>query len=260
MPTEVKQCCADLYESDFARLLLGDSFHPGGLRLTDRLGDLLQLGPQSRVLDVASGRGTSAMFLTERFGCEVVGLDYGTQNIDRARAESIERGLSARVRFEQADAESLPFPDASFDAVICECAFCTLPDKSRAANEFARVLRSSGRVGISDLTRVAELPQELEGLLAWIACIADAQPIQRYLEWFRDAGLVLQATELNNEALIEMVRQIQAKLLGVEVMSGLKKINLPGLDLTAAKQMVRAAAAAVQTRQLGYAIIVAEKP
>ena len=131
------------------------------------------------VLDVASGRGTSAMFLAERFGCEVVGLEYGKQNVDRANAEVTERGISAGVRFEQADAESLPFSNFSFDAIMCECAFCTLPNKSRAACEFARVLRSGGRVGISDLTLAAELPKELEGLLAWIACIADAQPMER---------------------------------------------------------------------------------
>ena len=77
----VKQCCARLYESDFAKLLLGDSFHPGGLKLTERLGELLKLGPHSRVLDVASGKGTSALFLAERFGSEVVGIDYSSQNV-----------------------------------------------------------------------------------------------------------------------------------------------------------------------------------
>jgi len=73
----LKQCCARLYESDIARLLLGESFHPGGLKLTQRLGEILGLGPDSRVLDVASGKGTSAIFLAQRFGCEVVGVDYG---------------------------------------------------------------------------------------------------------------------------------------------------------------------------------------
>lgn len=259
-PPEVKQCCAKLYESDFARLLLGDSFHPGGLKLTERLGQLLQLGPESRVLDVASGKGTSAMFLAERFGCEIAGLDYGRQNIERASAEAAERGLSARVRFEQADAEAIPFPDAVFDAVICECAFCTFPNKSRAASEFVRVLKPGGRVGISDLTRTVELPKELEGLLAWISCIADAQPIESYLGWFRCAGLAPLASESHDEALLEMVRQIQAKLLFAEVMKGLKKIDWPGIDFAAAKQMAKAALAAVQQRRLGYAIMSAEKP
>jgi arsenite methyltransferase len=57
-----------------------------------------------------------------------------------------------------------------------------------------------------------------------------------------------------------MVRQVQAKLLGVEVMKGLKRIDLPGIDLTAVKQMAKAALAAVQSGQIGYAIVTAEKP
>jgi cyclopropane fatty-acyl-phospholipid synthase-like methyltransferase len=60
---EVKACCATVYQSDWARLLLGDSFHPGGLELTDHLGTLLDLGQGRSVLDVASGQGASAIRL-----------------------------------------------------------------------------------------------------------------------------------------------------------------------------------------------------
>jgi arsenite methyltransferase len=259
-PSEVKQCCARLYESDLTKLLLGDSFHPGGLKLTERLGQLLHLTPQSRVLDVASGRGKSAIFLAAQFGCEVIGIDYSDRNVEQASGEAIARGLGQRVSFQQADAESLPFADSSFDAIVCECAFCTFPAKSLVARDFARVLRSGGRVGLSDLTRGSEVPKELEGLLAWIACIAGAQPVENYIEWFRTAGLVPERSESHDQALIEMVRQVQAKLLGAEIMAGLKKIELPGIDLTATKQMAKAALAAVQQGQLGYAIVVAEKP
>src|SRR5712691_1824832 len=181
----VKQCCARLYESDVAKLLLGDSFHPGGVQLTERLGQLLDLGPQRRVLDVASGKGTSAIFLAERFGCEVIGIDYGGQNVDEANREAAAKHLGGRVRFERADAELLPVPDASLDAVICECAFCTFPNKSIAAGEFARVLRLGGQVGLSDLTRGPVLPKELDSLLAWVACVADAQPIDSYATYLR---------------------------------------------------------------------------
>src|SRR6516164_4436153 len=257
--TAVKQCCANLYESDLAKVLLGDSFHPGGLKLTERLGQLLQLGEHSRVLDVASGIGTSALFLAEKFGCTVIGLDYGKQNVDMANASAVERGISSRVRFEHADAEQLPFRDASFDAVICECAFCTFRDKAKAACEFARVLRRGGRGGISDLTRSAELPKELEGLLAWISCIADAQPIEKYLEWFLSAGLAPRTTESHDEALHEMVRQVQAKLLGAEVLVGLKKIDLPGINFLSVKQMAATALSAVHQGHLGYALFTAEK-
>ena len=72
---EMKQCCARLYESEIVSRLLGESFHPGGIALTERLGQLLGLTPASRVLDAASGKGTSAVVLAQRFGCSVIGVD-----------------------------------------------------------------------------------------------------------------------------------------------------------------------------------------
>ena len=256
---ELKQCCARLYESDIARLLLGDSFHPGGLKLTERLGQLLRIKAASRVLDVASGRGASALFLAERFGCEVIGLDYSKQNVEQASREAAHRGLDTRVCFQQADAESLPFPAASFHAVVCECALCTFPEKVHVAREFARVLRADGRVGISDLTRAQSLPKELDNLLAWVACIADAQPVEDYVGLFVSSGLSPEITERHDEALLEMVRQVESKLLGVEIMTGLRKLDLPGFDLQAAKRMAKSALSAIQTGKLGYAILTARQ-
>src|SRR5579864_4130453 len=161
MSDDIKACCATLYESDFARILLGDSFHPGGLRLTRRLGEKLNLRPGLRVLDVASGKGESAIFLARSFGCEVVGVDFGRENVKDATARASEAGVAHLVSFQQGDAEKLDFPDAGFDAVICECAFCTFPDKLAAASEFARILGPGGRAALSDLTRSTTLPPEL---------------------------------------------------------------------------------------------------
>jgi len=113
-PDTIKACCAMLYESDWAGLLLGDSYHPGKLQLTERLGRLLDLQPGQRVLDVASGRGTSALFLAERFGCQVVGVDLAGEIVKDANARAIEAGLESMVRFEKGDGERLPFDDESF--------------------------------------------------------------------------------------------------------------------------------------------------
>jgi ubiquinone/menaquinone biosynthesis C-methylase UbiE len=256
----VKSCCATLYESDYVRLLLGDSFHPGGVELTARLGEVLQLKANSRVLDVASGKGTSAIHLAETFGCTVVGVDFGSENVREANEIAVTKGLSARVSFQQGDAERLPFADADFDAIICECAFCTFPDKPTAAQEFARVLKPGGRVGLSDLTRGAgALPKELDNLLAWVACIADAQPIERYAEFLRSAGFQITCLEPHDEALTAMVNQMRMKLLGAEIMVGLKKMELPGVDFVQAKAMAAASLAAIQQGQLGYAIVAGAK-
>ena len=259
MSEELKSCCATLYESDLARLLLGDSFHPGGLRLTRRLGENLGLRGGQRVLDVASGKGESAIFLAQKFGCEVVGIDFGAENVRQAAVRAAEAKVADLVSFRQGDAEKIDFPDANFDVVICECAFCTFPDKRAAASEFVRVLKPGGKVGLSDLTRAATLPAELTGLLAWVACIADARPVAEYAGYLESAGMGGVEVEPHDEALGEMVRDIQGKLLGAELMSKLKKLDLGGMDFAQAKSLARAAADAVRVKTLGYSIVVAER-
>jgi arsenite methyltransferase len=256
---QLKSCCAALYQSDFARLLLGESFHPGGLRLTARLGEWLELDPQKRVLDVASGKGESAIFLAQRFGCQVAGIDFGAENVKEAGARAVSAGVAHLASFCQGDAERIELPEASFDAVICECAFCTFPDKPAAASEFVRVLKRGGRVGLSDLTRSGPLPPDLEGLLAWVACIADARPISEYAGYLTRAGLSGTEVEPHDEALAEMVRSIQGKLLGAELMSKLKKLIFDGVDLAQAKTLARAALDAVRAGKLGYALIVGRR-
>src|SRR5258708_37526930 len=96
-PTAIKQCCAAVYDSDAVKLLLGNSLHPGGTELTERLGRMLNLEPRNRVLDVAAGRGTSALTLATRFGGEVIGLDYRPRNIKAAKRATGARGLSKTV-------------------------------------------------------------------------------------------------------------------------------------------------------------------
>jgi arsenite methyltransferase len=258
-PDSLKQCCAAAYDHDAVRILVGDALHPGGAQLTERLGRILNLGPDARVLDVASGRGDGALVLAARFGCEVVGLDYGRRNVVAATNEARARGLTDRVAFYCGDAERLPFADGTFDAVICECALCTFPDKPTAADEFARVLKPGGRVGISDLTRNGPLPPELEGVAAWIACVADARPVGDYQALLAGAGLAIGVTEFHDGALVDFVAAIRSRLFAAEIMVGLKKLELPGIDLATVKEIVRCALAAAKAGTLGYAIVTAAK-
>jgi ubiquinone/menaquinone biosynthesis C-methylase UbiE len=226
-PETLKACCVALYESDWATLLLGDSYHPGRLQLTEHLGSMLDLQPGHLVLDVASGLGTSAIYLAQRFGCQVVGVDFSRQIVEQANANAAEAGISQLVQFKQGDAERLPFEDRSFDALICECAFCTFPSKPQAASQFARVLRPGGRIGLSDLTRSGPLPPELDTLMAWVACIADAQPIEEYMSIMTMAGFSIDQVEIHDEALAELIHEIRGKLLVAELMANLKRLDIP---------------------------------
>ncbi len=256
---EIKACCAAAYASDWARLLLGESFHPGGLALTERLGTLLDLRPGKRILDVAAGQGTSAIFLAQRFGCEVTGVEYGGDLVCTAARAAEEALVADRVRFEQGDAEHLPFAGGQFDAVICECAFCTFPNKPAAAREFARALRLGGSIGLTDLTRSGEVPAELQGLLAWIACIADALSVDEYVHHLANAGLTVERIELHDQALSTLVQDVRTRLLGAEFLVKLKHIDLPSVDFEQAKSMARAAAEAVKAGRFGHALIIAMK-
>jgi len=257
--TDVKSCCATLYASDWARLLLGETFHPGGLVLTKRLGELLGLGPDDRVLDVASGIGTSAIFLAERFGCSVVGIDYGDVEVRTATEKAREAGVVDWVRFERGDAERLPFADATADVVICECAFCTFPDKAAAAREFARVLRPGGRVGLSDLTRSGPMPSELQTLLGWLACLGDARPVEEYVTYLVEAGFSRPTVEEHPESLRNLVREIRGKLIGAEVLAKLGKLPIPIADFRQAKELAKVASAAVEEGRFGYSLLIARR-
>ncbi|HTV83322.1 MAG TPA: class I SAM-dependent methyltransferase [Acidobacteriaceae bacterium] len=251
----VKQCCAAFYGSDLVHLLLGDSFHPGGETLTLRLGTLLGISPDSRVLDAAAGRGASAIHLAETFGCRVNGIDFSPENVAAARTAAAQRGLAGQVAFAMADAEKIPFEEDVFDAIVCECAFCTFPDKAAAAGEFSRVLKPGGRLGLSDLTRTSEPLPELEGLLAWVSCIGDAQPVDVYCGMLQNAGFEVQTVEDYTYALTDLIRQIQGRLILTEVMKGLRKLDLPDVDITKAKNFAQAALEASRTGKLGYALI-----
>jgi SAM-dependent methyltransferase len=102
-----------------------------------------------RVLDVACGNGNAALAAARRF-CHVTGVDYVPGLLDRARQRARAEGLE--VEFEAADAEDLPFPDDSFDAVLSTCGAMFAPDQERTAAELMRVCRPGGRIGMVNWT------------------------------------------------------------------------------------------------------------
>lgn len=259
-PEQIKSCCAAAYGQDAVALVLGESYHPGGLALTRRLADVLALRSGYRVADIASGPGATACALAIEYHVTVDGVDLGEAGVERARTAAEKAGLSGKVRFHLGDAERLPLPDNTFDALVCECALCTFPAKATAAAEFARVLRPGGRVGITDVA-VAEtgLPPELTTLAAWAACIADARSVREYTEILAGAGLRTVRTEAHDDAIARMIDQIEARL-GVLRMTAADRLAEAGVDVDAVLRYTALAKQAVADGLLGYALLIAEKP
>ena len=150
--TTALACCADLYQSDLARLLLGDSLHPGGLRLTHRLGALMGIQPDDWVVDLACGRGISGMAVSRTFRCKVAGIEYGAAAVADAHAGARDAAVPARAFFINADAGLPPIRPSSVDAVLCECSMSIFADQPGAIIQAARMLRPGGILGLSDVT------------------------------------------------------------------------------------------------------------
>lgn len=254
---EAKACCARSYQQDAVALILGESYHPGGLDLTRRLARSMDLRRGQRVLDVASGPGATAFLLAAEFGVEVDGVDLGDQSVSKANAKAAEADLVERVRFHVGDAERLPFPDSTFDAVVSECAFCTFPDKPTAAAEMARVLKPGGKVGITDVALdPTRLHEELRSLAGWVACLADARPLEEYVQILAAAGLQTRLTEDHDEGLARMIRQIDDRLVAFKIA---KVAALESIDFDAARRRTAQAAEAVADGIAGYKLLVATK-
>lgn len=254
----MKSCCASAYSSRAARWLLGGSFHPGGVELTSRLGRALQVGPGDLVADVASGQGTSALQIARETGCSVIGVDLAAESVAAATRAASQSGLSARVRFVQGDAEALPLADEAACGALCECALCTFPDKAMAAYQLARILKPGARVAISDITVAErdELPPELTGLQAWVACIADARPLDEIASLLEDVGLLIDTTERHDRALGVMLNRIDVRLRAVRLLG----VGLRGGRVTEARELVAAAQASLERGLLGYGVVIARRP
>lgn len=115
----------------------------------ETLCEAVDVAAGQQVLDVAAGNGNASLAAARR-GCRVTASDYVAPLLEGTVARAGSEGLTIETR--QADAEALPFPDASFDVVLSTFGVMFSPDQERAATELLRVCRPGGRIGLANWT------------------------------------------------------------------------------------------------------------
>src|ERR687898_1205694 len=115
----------------------------------EELCEALDVRSGQTVLDVAAGNRNVSLAAARRW-CDVVATDYVPALLDRARERAEAERLA--IRFQEADAEALPFADGSFDVVVSTFGVMFTPDQDRAASELLRVCKSGGKIGLANWT------------------------------------------------------------------------------------------------------------
>ncbi|MFH2044451.1 MAG: DVU_1556 family methyltransferase [Pseudomonadota bacterium] len=184
----MKSSIVKAYEAKEFNQVLDEILHPGGLELTKKTAESAGIQNGDLVLDIASGRGSSACFLSELFDCQVIGTDLSLESSSLARQKAQKLSLSNKAEFCLADAESLPFSNSVFDAVIMECAFSLFTDKMRVAKEIFRILKPGGRFSMSDVILNHPLSSDLKDEVLFNCCFTGALTKAGYIEVFCKEG------------------------------------------------------------------------
>ncbi|HIH28365.1 MAG TPA: arsenite methyltransferase [Thermoplasmata archaeon] len=151
---------------------------------------LASLRPGEIVLDLGSGAGFDCFLAANKVGPtgRVIGVDMTPEMLSKARKNAKKAGYT-NVEFRRGEIEKLPVDNASVDVVISNCVINLSPDKKKVFKETFRVLKSGGRIAVSDIVLLKELPEKIKNSVeAYVGCISGAIHKDRYLQLLKDAG------------------------------------------------------------------------
>jgi len=203
------------------------------------------LKPGDTVLDLGSGAGFDAFLAAERVGPNgrVIGVDMTPDMIEKARDNAERSGVNT-VEFRLGEIEHLPVADASVDLILSNCVINLSVDKAQVFREAHRVLKPSGRLMVSDIVLLKDLPESVRASIeAYVGCVAGASLKEEYLADIRRAGfedvqvaqekpfatelIVQNPTQIKNEQGISdtEAEQLAATVLSISV-SAVKKSSI----------------------------------
>jgi ubiquinone/menaquinone biosynthesis C-methylase UbiE len=190
-----------------------------------------ELQPGQSVLDLGSGAGFDAVLAARKVapGGRVVGVDMTDAMLERARQNASSAGI-ANVEFRKGDIESLPLDDGTFDVVLSNCVLNLCPDKDRALYEIHRVLKSSGKLAISDMAWTTEPPESVRSdLNSIVGCVGGALVLDDYLRRLDRAGFRVIHLERHPET-----ARLMVELSGSTILPGIE--NLLSVNIVALKR------------------------
>lgn len=261
-PDDLQRNCTKFYENDLAKLILGENYHPGGEKLTIHLGEKLELDKDSTMLDVACGTGISAVNMAKYFGCKVVGIDLSDKNLEKAKARAERTGLAKWVTFEKTDAKQSVFKNKSFNAVICECALSTFPDIKAAIAEMFRVLKTGGKVGITDITIEREIPKDFKNIISHITFIEGARSNNEYKKLLRECNFRNIEFEEHNYVISEIFKKIEKAIKGWKLIGNVLNsdlLNSYGITPAKASEYLNQGYSELEKGSFGYGLFIANK-
>jgi SAM-dependent methyltransferase len=175
------------------------------------------------VLDLGSGAGFDAFLAAQRVGKSgrVIGVDMTPEMLEKARANA-EKGGYKNVEFRSGEIEELPVEDSSVSVIISNCVINLSPDKESVFKEAFRVLKSGGRLMVSDLVLVKELPAAIKGSVeAYVGCLAGAIKKEEYLAFIRKAGFqdvkVISESSYPVDAMFDNLEDAQGSVASIKV-------------------------------------------
>lgn len=224
-PVVSKSCnedTCDMFDflSDYVGLKI---LHPGGRQSTQQFFASIKPRSDMKILDIACGKGRTAVHLAKKYGCKVIGIDILEKSVEEAKRYAQKNKVDHLVSFRVADAQNLPFESNEFDMTISQAMLILVDDKVKVVEEAARVLKPGGTSAWLELSWKKDPTKEFlrdatEGICA--KCISNVISFEKWREILQvdEIGKVdLNAYNMTYRGLLGMIRD-EGLLNGLKVM------------------------------------------